>query len=160
MSDEPPFELAAAHRYFSAQCFNSAWDLIDKTDRTPEEDLEMLHRAITGLWHWTQRADCTATNRSIGLWQVSRVYALLGQAEDARRYAELCRSTSEGAAVEPFYLGYAYEALARAEAVAGDRVHAKEYVGMAKGLAEKVTDEEGKTALLRDLETILRVDGS
>jgi hypothetical protein len=156
MSDQPPFEPAAAHRYFSAHCFNSAWDLIDKSDRTPEEDIEMLHRAIAGLWHWTQRADCSATNRSIGLWQVSRVYAVLGQADNARRYAELCRSTSESAGVEPFYLGYAYEALARAEVLAGNAERVNEYLGMANRLAGKVADEESKTALLRDLETIIQ----
>jgi hypothetical protein len=31
------FDLAAAHKYFSAHCFNAAWDLIEKKDRTPAE---------------------------------------------------------------------------------------------------------------------------
>ena len=33
MSEQPGFDLQAAHRYFSAACFNQAWDLIDKADR-------------------------------------------------------------------------------------------------------------------------------
>ena len=35
-------DLENAHRYFSAECFNRAWDYIDKPERTPEEDLNML----------------------------------------------------------------------------------------------------------------------
>jgi len=119
MSDQPIFDLPGAHRYFSAECFNSAWELIDKPRRTPEEDLDMLHRSLAALPHWTQRPDCTPTNRSIGFWQVSRVYCLLGQEENARHYGELCLAVSRGADVPPFYLAYAHEALARAELVAG-----------------------------------------
>jgi hypothetical protein len=29
-----PSNLVEAHRYFAAHCFNSAWDLIEKKDRT------------------------------------------------------------------------------------------------------------------------------
>lgn len=38
MSNEASFDAAAAHRYFAAECFNQAWDLISKPDRTPDED--------------------------------------------------------------------------------------------------------------------------
>jgi hypothetical protein len=62
----------------------------------------MLHCAFAGLWHWTQRLDCTATNRSIGYWQISRIYALLGQADNAHRYGELCLKASQEPGVEPF----------------------------------------------------------
>jgi hypothetical protein len=31
-----PFDAAAAHKYFAAHCFNSAWDLIEKKNRTAE----------------------------------------------------------------------------------------------------------------------------
>jgi hypothetical protein len=119
MSSPLSFDLPTAHRYFSSECFNTAWDLIEKPRRTPEEDLDMPHRSLAALWHWTQRPDCTPTNRSIGLWQVSRVYAILGQEQNARRYGELCLGASQGPEVAPFYLAYAREALARAEPLAG-----------------------------------------
>jgi hypothetical protein len=31
---EPDFDIAAAHKYFAASCFNRAWDLIDKASDT------------------------------------------------------------------------------------------------------------------------------
>ena len=73
MGKAPDFELQKAHRYFSADCFNRAWDEIDKSSRTHEEDERMLLLAMASLWHWGQREDVTPVNYSIGYWQVSRV---------------------------------------------------------------------------------------
>jgi len=154
MSTEPEFDVAAAHKYFSVFCFNAAWDLIEKADRTPEEDEEMVRLTLASAWHWTQREDCNDTNLSVSYWQASRIYAILGQAENARRYAQLCLDISKGPDVGSFYLGYAYEALARAEAVGGDHAKAKAYTSEAKNAAEHVTDADSRKWLLDDLATI------
>ena len=90
MADQPEFDVAAAHRYFATQCYNDAFDLIDKRDRSADDDARMLHLSMSSLWHWTQRADCTSTNLSIGYWQVARIYALLGQPDNARRDGLRC----------------------------------------------------------------------
>ena len=126
MAKTPEFDLGAAHRYFAAECFNRAWDLIDKHDRTPEEDEDMIRLNQASLYHWSQREDCTNRNLSVGYWQASRICALLGQADNARRYGELCLRYSQDE--EAFYLGYAYEALARAESVAGQGEKAAKYL--------------------------------
>ena len=120
MPQTPEFDLAAAHRYFAADCFNKAWELIEKTDRTPAEDDEMLRLSLASHYHWTQRPDYDDTAASVAYWQTSRIYALLGQAQNARRSGELCLHASQGKGVGAFFLGYAYEALARAAALAGD----------------------------------------
>lgn len=62
MSNEPSFDLSAAHKYFSVDCFNRAWDIIDKTIRTPAEEEQMLLLAFASFYHWTQRPDCSAEN--------------------------------------------------------------------------------------------------
>ena len=54
---EDPFDPAGAHKVFSAEAFNSAWDLIEKADRTPEDDELMISLAHASAWHWTQRED-------------------------------------------------------------------------------------------------------
>ena len=154
MTKGPDFDLEAAHRYFSAQCFNRAWDLIDKPDRTAEEDEDMIRLSMAAAWHWTQRADCTNKNLSIGYWQIARIYALLRQAENARYYAQRCLEVSQDEDIPPFYLGYAYEALARAESVAGERAKMRAYISLSQQAAEKVTDMDAHKQLLTDLETI------
>ena len=112
----------------------------------------MIQTAMASLWHWSQREDATPQNLSVGNWQVSRVYCLLGQADNARRYAEVSLKLAEGH--EPFYIAFAYEALARAEMVAGNKAKMQEYFEKAFALAEKVEDEEDKQVLMGDLESI------
>jgi tetratricopeptide (TPR) repeat protein len=154
MSQPPAFDLDLTHRYFSTECFNRAWDLIDKPQRTKEDDERMIWLSIASLWHWTQRPDCTGTNLSVAYWQVSRVYALLGRSEAALRYAQLCLEASQGDEILPFYLAYAYEALARAAMVAGNPEKVIEYLRKAEQVAEKMTDLEAKKQLIADLETL------
>ena len=153
MTARPDFDLQTVHRYFAAQCFNKAWEFIDNHNRTAEDDLAMLQIAMASLWHWTQREDAEPGNLSVGCWQVSRVYALLGQGDNSRRYAEVSLKHSEG--LEPLYIGYAYEALARAEMIAGNRVKMKEYLNKAREFAEKVEDPEDREVLVVDIGSII-----
>jgi hypothetical protein len=152
MSNEPTFDLQAAHKYFSAHCFNSAWDLINKGSRTPEENQMMITLNQTSLWHWTQRDDCTPKNMSIGYWQTSRIYALLGRDFPARKYGQLSLDNARDA--EPFFIAYAHEALARAAKLAGDTDTMNEHLASARKHAEAVTDTDSKKMLEDDLATI------
>jgi catechol 2,3-dioxygenase-like lactoylglutathione lyase family enzyme len=146
---------SAVHRYFSVGCFNRAWDLIDKKVRTAEEDESMIALAHASLYHWSQRPDCTDQNRSIGYWQVARIYALVKQADNARRYGQLSLRYSQDGA--PWLIGYAYEALARAEHTAGNFKQRDQYLADARRLADQETDEESRKMLTADLDSIQSV---
>jgi len=152
MADKPSFDIEHAHKFFSAHCFNRAWQLIEKPDRTSEDDEQMIRLAQVSLWHWAQRVDCTGKNLSIGYWQASRIYAMLGEAGNARKYAQLCLENAPSH--EPFHLGYAYEALARAESIAGNDANANEYLVEAWRHAEEVTGAKDKQLLVDDLATL------
>ncbi len=152
MPDHPSFDLNSAHRFFSADCFNRSWDFIEKSSRTPEEDQQMLTTAFASLWHWTQRPDCTRQNLSVSYWQISRIYVLLKQATSALQYATRCMEYSQGE--PPFYAGYAYEAVARAEALAKKFPQAREAIAQARALSEQILDTHARQMLLADLETI------
>jgi hypothetical protein len=83
------------------------------------------------------------------------VFALLGQPDNARRYGHRSLDALEGQENLPFYQGYGYEALARAEAVAGNSVQMNVYLKKARDAAVRVSDEDSKQMLLSDLETIV-----
>ncbi len=119
-SKAPDFDVAAAHRYFAAKCFNDAWDLIEKPDRTAEDDRRMVALSQASFYHWLEREDCDDRRLAMGYWQISRVQALTGNTAEAVRVGELCLSLSGD--LEPFNTGYAHEALARAYKVAGDKL--------------------------------------
>jgi hypothetical protein len=152
MAKKPDFDTADAHKYFSVQCFNQAWDLIEKEDRTADEDEEMVCLTLASAWHWAQRPDCTPVNKSVGYWQTSHIYAILGQAGNAHRYAQLCLTASQGENIPPFYLGYAYEALARAEKAAGNQGKMDEYLGEAYHTAGQVKKDDDRKLLMDDLD--------
>lgn len=146
------FDLAAAHKYFAADCFNKAWDLIDKPERAPEEDRLLVALNQASVFHWLNRPDCTAENLSVGYWQASRIQALLGNATEARRHAETCRGYSQ--ALGPFYVGYAYEALARAEFLAANAVKAREHLKSARSHAAHIENKDDLAMLLKDLDSL------
>ncbi len=154
MEKQVNFNIQAAHKYFAAHCFNGAWDYIDNPKRADNENDTMLALTFASLWHWTQRKDCTATNLSVGYWQVSRVLALLGQPDLARHYGQRCLEASQNEGVLPFYLAYAYEALARAELVAGNRDEMAKHLHTAQQVANSVPDKEAYEQLMKDLESI------
>lgn len=146
------FDTQEVHKHFSSSCFNRAWGLIDKPERTPEENEEMVLLVQASLWHWTQRSDCEDKNLSIGYWQASRVYALIGEGANARKYADLCMAKTPQD--DPFFLGYAYEALSRAEKTLGHLDQAKEYHAKASQQAETISDADSQQLLVNDLKAM------
>jgi hypothetical protein len=67
----------------------------------------------------------------------------------ARRALDLCQENGVG----DFDLAFAYEALARGHALAGDAERARAYTAQAFAAAEDITEEDDR-GLLGDLETI------
>lgn len=154
MGPKADFDVPAAHKYFAAHCFNESWALMDKPTRSIEEAEQLIALGQASLWHWTQRADCTATNLSIAHWLLSRIYAVLGDATLAQRYAGSCLRESEKPGVAVLYLGFAHEALARAAMLERDWKVVSDYLQKADELAAAVPDEGERKLLKDDLDTI------
>jgi hypothetical protein len=49
VAQDPGFDATKAHRHFSADCFNKAWELIERTDRTSAEDEQMIRLSHASL---------------------------------------------------------------------------------------------------------------
>jgi hypothetical protein len=138
-------------RRLAVDLFNHAWTLMRLPERTPEQDDELIHAAHASRHHWA--AAGTAANLARGEWQVSRVYATLGRAEPAIHHARRCLAYCEAdpEALEEWDLPYAYEALARAHAVAGETDEAVSFAARARGLCAQITDAEDREQLEGDL---------
>ena len=124
------------HRRLGVDLFNKAWTLMEKSDRTPEDDDELIHCAHASAYHWLQVG--TQANRARSEWQCSRVYTILGRAEPALQHAQRCLAICEAApdALEEWDLPFAYEALARAHAVAGSENFIRRLQGISEQLGE------------------------
>ena len=40
------------HEKIAKGCFNQTWDLIDKKERSPEEDINIIRTAHASRYHW------------------------------------------------------------------------------------------------------------
>lgn len=67
-----------------------------------------------------------------------------------KRYLEICKENSIG----DFDLAYAYEAMARAYAVAGEKGEAGKYIQLTKKAGEQIKEKENRDLLHTDLKTI------
>jgi hypothetical protein len=141
-------------RRLAVDLFNRAWELMLLPERTPEQDDELLHTAYASRHHWSQVG--TVANIARGEWQLSRVYTVLGRPEPALYHAERCLAycESDPDALEGWDLPYAYEALARAQLVAGNEDEAKRFAAQARELGQVVADDEDREHLENDLGTL------
>jgi hypothetical protein len=138
-------------RGLAVSLFNHVWTLMRMPERTPEQDDEMIHAAHASRHHWA--AVGTGANLARGEWQISRVYVTLGRAEPALYHAGRCLAYCEATPgdLEDWDLPFAYEALARAHLVAGNRDESQRFAAQARELAQQVADEEDREHLMNDL---------
>jgi hypothetical protein len=140
------------HKTFAKQLFNLTWDLLEKEDRTAEDNDRMIHAAHASRFHWGEIG--TPLEFARGEWQVSRVYAVLGRATAAIYHGERSLALCEANGIGDFDLAFAYEALARGYAVAGDAAKRAEYARLAEKAAEEIEDQGNKEYFLGELATV------
>jgi DNA-binding transcriptional MerR regulator len=146
----------ATHRQLGKDLFNHTWTLIEKADRSPAEDDEMVFATHASSFHWS-RGGGTLANAARGHWQISRVYATLGRGEPAvwhaRRSLELAEAAVRVGVADDWDVPAALEGLARAQAVAGDRTAATETRDRAVAALQGIADAEDRQLIEQDLET-------
>lgn len=147
-------ERSMDHKQLGIQFFNETWDLIDKKERTPEEDSLMMDKAHASSLHWLLSEAYEPVNGVRSQWQLARVYALLQMGESSLYHAERSLHMCELNGIGDFDLAFAYEAMARAQAICGDIPKADEYIALAKGVSENIAKEDDKKYLLSEINTI------
>lgn len=143
---------AEIHKTLAVSLFNKVWELIDLKNRTEEATELMINTAHASLYHWRQVGE--PVNFARGEWQVSRVYSLAGRAEPALHHASNSLQICLDNAIGDFDLAFAYEALARANALIGNKQKTKENVDLAMAISRSIREKEDRDYLLNELNTI------
>jgi len=144
-----PDDIAVWNRTFAPRAFNRTWELLDLEELTRQEEEDMLAAALAQRYHWYEVG--TQRNRSIADWQVSRVAAVLGYADLARRFGERSLEIVVEHDLDPFVRGFAHEAIARAAASVDDVETFIEHLELAKAALAEIEDEEDRDVLAADL---------
>jgi DNA-binding transcriptional MerR regulator len=154
IAEQPiPNELdPATRRRLAADLFNHTWELLETPSRTSAQDDEMIHSAHASRFHWGEVG--TPQNLSVGEWQCSRVYSVLGRAEPALWHARRAAAIAEASDVPRWCLAAAYEALARAALVGGDEKTAREWLAKGRATIAEEADKEDAEIIVQDLDSL------
>ncbi|MHA1941699.1 MAG: hypothetical protein ACW99F_07285 [Candidatus Hodarchaeales archaeon] len=151
------------HRKMAAQLFNQTWDLIEKGDkRTSVEDESMIHSAHASRYHWEvvvnsgKYPKTGPINLERGDWQISRVYSMLKRPIAAKYHAKQCLTICKENKIGDFDIAFAYEALARAASLEGDKNY-QELHKKAREYGNQISKEDDKKYFFSELESIKSV---
>ena len=127
--------------------------------RTSGEDRQMLLLAHASRYHWGLVG--TARNHVVGDWQLSRIYAALGQPALALSFAKAALSICQENGLSDITPS-AHEGVARAYAAAKETPKAEENLAKARRLLDKLDlgDEDRKIYLDQFEDTQRLIDGS
>ena len=145
---------AATHRALGVALYNHVWTLLETADRTPAQTDEMIHAAHASRFHWSRAEGSEPFNLARGEWQCSRVYAVLGRSEPALWHAARCLAINEANGSADWDIASAYEAMARASAVAGDAAAAADWKAKATAALDGIADQDDRDIIEGDLATL------
>jgi hypothetical protein len=152
MTEEKKYTEQEAHKKFAVDTFNLTWSLLDKKDRTKEEDDRMVHAAHASRFHWGEIG--TPIHFERGEWQISRVYSVLNRPEQALYHAKKCLEICQKNNIADFDIAFAHEAIARAHATARNRTETAKYLKLAKEAGDKIKQKQDRDTFFNDLKTI------
>ncbi|HVQ87699.1 MAG TPA: hypothetical protein VMT88_05905 [Actinomycetes bacterium] len=144
--------MTDSQRALAVQMFNGAWDLIDKADRTPDEERQMLTQAAgsRALWEGIGGAEQAVT----GDWQVAHVAALLGHASLALDFATAAYERASTSDVPTWLVASTCEGLARAHAAADHDEEKDAWIARAHALLAEVDDAEDRELIESQIKSI------
>jgi hypothetical protein len=148
-NDPSPEEVEAWHRAFAPRAFNETWTLLDADGLTREEEETMLASTFAQRYHWY--AVGPERNWAIADWQVSRVTAVLGYPDLARRFGERSLEIAIEYDLDPYVKGFAHEAIARAAAIVDDIETFTEHLDLARAALAAIEDDDDREVLQADL---------
>jgi tetratricopeptide (TPR) repeat protein len=151
MPEQEKYSLDECHKKSAADCFNLVWSLLEKENRSKEDDDKMVHAAHASRFHWGEVGTPLELER--GEWQISRVYSVLNRPQAALHHAQRCLEICTENTIADFDIAFAHEAMARAYAASGNKPEFEKHYRLAKEAGERVAGKEDKDYFLGDLES-------
>jgi hypothetical protein len=138
------------HRAMAIECFDLASALEAKKDRSPKGVASMNLLACAAVFHAERMTPVDPRFLVAATWQAARVHYQSDDAAACDLWAQMCRMYAEG--LGDIYLGYALEALARAEDAAGRTENFVQLRALARRCAANADDQVAAAALSEEVE--------
>ena len=127
------------------------WGLLDKKDRSEQDNIKMINFAKASLYHWRKSDKYEVVNEQRGKWLISHVYAMLDKSGETLSYAKETLKITEDNNLKDFDLAYAYESMARAYSNTNNQNESKEWYKKAKVAGDSIVNEKDKEYFISDL---------
>ena len=138
------------NKSIAVECFNEAWNYLDKEELTDIEKTEMLHLVHTSRYHWGLVG--TIMNKARGEWQISRAYIKAGLYTAALLHGNRYLELSVEGDLSPFDMAFSYESIARAKKHLGKDFE-EDYANAIKH-ANQIESQDDKEYTINDIKTI------
>ena len=150
MDETRTYTVQEAHKHFAQSTNGRVWELLQKHNRSSAENDEMLYDAYACAYHWKFAG--SAVHQQRGEWLISRVHIVLGHGAEALRHAQRCFELTEAnrELMQDFDISYAFEGMARAQAMLGDEKIAKEFYELAQQAGNAIADGEDRSIFMGD----------
>jgi tetratricopeptide (TPR) repeat protein len=137
------------HRSQAVTAHQEAWELLDRADRSRDEDAELVADAFASAYHWARANGRTAANAARGDYLIAKALLAVGRPEAALDWADRCLQACRDHGLVDFDLAYALEVRARS-LWALDRTEEAE-VDWAAALAVPIAEAEDEEWFARDV---------
>lgn len=142
------------HRKIAVETYNHCWDLLDRDDRSPDEDFELLTSAFASRYHWSLAGG--PEQWAVSDWMVSRAAADIGEGSLSLAFALRANDAMQEFDAPDWLVASAAEGLARAYAALGSEQDRDEWCNNAESLVEAIADEEDRELIASQLATVPR----
>ena len=143
-------DLNEMHQSLAINLNQETWGLLEREDRTDNDDQRMITFAKGSLYHWQRSPNCRPVNHQRGEWLISHVYAVLNRGKEALFHAEICMDITMNESLIDFDLAYAYECKARAYAALDSPQKMNKCYSNAKASGEKIKKNKDKKLFFSD----------
>jgi hypothetical protein len=156
MGEENKDEMIDVHKKLAVDLYNAAWALVDKPDRTVDEDDEMVNTAHASAYHWSRlkgAIDDLRWRQSVPRShnQLANVYLALKNAERALYHSNRTVETCKQYGIADFDIAAGYQTLALSYHLAGNAKERDENIRLAITAGNEIAAPGEKEFFFADL---------
>jgi hypothetical protein len=149
---KPPGLDPETERSVAVGLFNRAWELLETTDRTTDQDDDLIHTAHASRYHWGRVGE--PFNRARGEVAMREV-STLGRAEPALWHSGRCLAILEASGSVTTQVAAAYEGLAAPRRGGRRRGRVSLAGEEPKAALAAIADPEDRQLIEQDLATVV-----
>jgi hypothetical protein len=142
------------HRKIAIESYSYCWGLLDRDDRSQDEDIELLTSACASRYHWSLAGG--PEQWVVSDWMVSRAAAAIGEGSLSLAFALRATNAVPEFDAPDWLVASSAEGLARAYAALGSDQDRDEWLNTAESLVEAISDEEDRELIACQLASVPR----